>query len=74
MNVTETLSIRTVYEHYTALQNDEGVSFSANKNFHFEKNKKMYFGVLLKHHLRCIALNNMKFYTCIKSYIIYLVM
>ena len=34
----------------------------------------MYFGVFLKHYLRYIALNNMKFYTFIKSFIIYLMM
>ena len=50
----------------------KGVSFRAIKNFHFEKNKKMNFAVFLKHHLCCIALNNMKFYTFIKSFIIYL--
>ena len=58
----------------TAVQSEKGVFFSAIKNFHFEKNKKMYFGVFLKHYLRCIALNNMKFCTFIKSFIIYLVM
>ena len=46
---------------YSAVQSEKGVSFRAIKNFHFEKNKKMYFGVFLKHYLRCIALNHMKF-------------
>ena len=50
---------------YTAVQNEKGVSFSAIKNFHFEKNKKMNFAVFLHHYLCCIALNNLKFY---KSY------
>ena len=57
-----------------AVQSEKGVSFFAIKNFHFEKNKQMYFGVFLKHYLRCIALNNIKFYTFIKSFIIYLMM
>ena len=30
---------------YTAVQSEKGVSFSAIKNFHFEKNKKMNFAV-----------------------------
>ena len=59
---------------YTAAQSKKGVSFRAINNFHFEKNKKMYFGVFLKHYLRCIALNHMKFYTLNKSFIIYLMM
>ena len=58
----------------SAVQSEEGVSFRAIKNFHFEKNKKMYFGVFLKHYLRCIALNHMKFCTFMKSFIIYLMM
>ena len=45
----------------TAVQSEKGLSFGAIKNFHFEKNKKMYFGVFLKHYLRYIMLNNMKF-------------
>ena len=60
--------------HYTAVQSEKGVSFSAIKNFHFEKNKKLYFDEFLKHYLRCIALNNMKFYTSIMSFIIYLML
>ena len=56
----------------SAVQSEKGVSFSTIKNFHFEKNKKMCFDVFLKHYLRCIALNNMKFYTSIKSFITYL--
>ena len=52
----------------------KGVSFRAIKNFHFEKTKKMYFGVFLQQYLRCIALNHMKFYTFNKSFIIYLMM
>ena len=56
----------------TAVQSEKGVSFSAIKNFHFEKNKKTNFAVFLMHHLCCIALNNMKFYTFIKSFITYL--
>ena len=58
----------------TAVQSEKGVSFRAIKNFHFEKNKEMYFGVFLKPYLRYIMLNNMKFYTCNKSFIIYLMM
>ena len=45
-----------------------GVSFSAIENFYFEKNKKMYFSVFLKHYLRCTVLSNMKLYTFIQSY------
>ena len=58
----------------SAVQSEKGVSFGAIKNFHFEKNKKMYFGVFLKHYLRYITLNNMKFYTFNKSFIIYIMM
>ena len=61
-------------QDYTAVQSEKGVSFRAIKNFHFDKNKKLHFGVFLKHYLRCIALNHMKFYTFIKSFIIYLMM
>ena len=78
------IDIKTVNEsHYiragfhdnsSAVQSEKGVSFGAIKNFQFEKNKKMYFGVFLKHYLLCITLNNMKFYTFIKSFIIYLMM
>ena len=62
----------TIKVYNSAVQSEKGVSFSAIKNFHFEKNKNMNFAVFLKHHLCCIALNNMKFYTFIKSFIIYL--
>ena len=58
----------------TAVQSEKGVSFSAIKNFHFEKNKKINFAVFWKHHICCIALNNLKFYMFIKSFIIYLMM
>ena len=61
-------------EYISAVQSEKGVSFGAIKNFHFEKNKKMYFGVFLKHYLHYITLNNMKFYTFNKSSIIYLTM
>ena len=56
----------------SAVQSEKGVSFRVIKNFHFEKNKKMYFGMFLKHYLRCIKLNHMKFFTFNKSFIIYL--
>ena len=57
---------------HSAVQSEKGVSFRAITNFHFEKNKNMNFAVFLKHHLCCIALNNLKFYTFINSFIIYL--
>ena len=44
-----------IYSYYTAVQSEKGVSFSAIKNVHFEKNKKMYFSVFLKQYLRCTA-------------------
>ena len=58
----------------TAVQSEKGVSFRAITNFHFEKNKKMFFCMFLKNYLHCIALNHMKFYTFNKSFIIYLMM
>ena len=67
------LIIMYVYNvYYTfAVQSEKGVSFNAIKNFHFEKNKKIEFLCVFKA-LCCIALNDMKFYTFIKSFIIYL--
>ena len=56
---------------YIAVQSEKGVSFRAIKNLLFEKKKKINFSVFLKHYLRCIALNNVKFYTFIKSFLIY---
>ena len=61
-------------DHYTAVESEKGVSFRTIKNFHVEKNKKMFFGVFSKYYLRCIALNHIKFYTFNKSFIIYLMM
>ena len=58
----------------TVVQSEKSVYFGVNKNFHFKKNKKIYFGVFLKYYLRYITLNNMKFYTFNKSFIIYLMM
>ena len=71
-NENEVKRVKDLLQDYTAVLSEKGVSFKAIKNFHFEKNKKMYFGVFLKQYLRCIALNHMKFYTLNKSFIIYL--
>ena len=57
----------------TAVQSEKGVSFGAIKNYQSETNNKKYVGVFLKHYLR-IALNNMKFYTFIRPFIIYIMM